>query len=213
MLSLAAPLLFVALAGCSGDDASENADSASYPIYPDASCPVVIDKPKLKSGEHVPEGTTIAFETNPPSSGAHYPVWANFQEFPTAVPRGYWLHSAEHGAVVLLYKCSGADCAPIQEGLRQVAQSIATDPLCDPAIRARVVITPDPELDVPVAAVTWGFTYKAQCLDLPTLTAFAKEHYNRATENTCSPGRTSFDPSPGLGDAGFGSADAGDAGL
>src|SRR5258708_2170075 len=76
--------------------------AAAYcPLYPDASCPVTIDSPPLLPGIHEGEGTAILWDSNPPSSGAHYPIWAAFQEYTTPVPRGYYVHDLEHGAVVL----------------------------------------------------------------------------------------------------------------
>jgi len=162
------------------------------PLHPPASCPVTIDTPELLAGIHVPEGTAITYSSNPPSSGQHYPQWANFQEFSVTFDDGYLVHSLEHGAVALLYKCSPeeASCAPTIEALRKVRDAVATDPKCDPTIRARVVVAPYPKLDVPVAAVTWGWTYKADCVDVPTLTQFAKDHYNQGTEDICAAGRT-----------------------
>jgi len=56
----------------------------------------------------------------------------------------------------------------------------------------RTVITPDPLLDVPVAAAAWGYTYKADCVDLPSLIAFATEHYGNGPEVLCGNGTTSF---------------------
>lgn len=162
------------------------------PIHPDASCPVTIDTPELLPASHVPEDTNPQYSSNPPSSGPHYPIWANYQEFQTPVKPGYLVHSEEHGGVLLLYKCDGAACGPIQEGLRKIRDDVPTDPTCDPTIRVRVVIAPDPDLDVPVAAATWGWTYKADCLDVPTLEAFAKDHYGQGTEDTCAMGKTSF---------------------
>lgn len=166
----------------------------SAPLHPDASCPVTIDTPELLPGNHVPEGTPITYNSNPPSSGTHYPIWANFQEFTTPVDLPYLVHDLEHGAIVLLYKpcADAAACAPIVEGLRKVSDAIPTDPLCESPIRVRTVISPDPNLDVPVAAAAWGWTYKADCLDLPTLTDFAKTHYRQGTEDLCAPGKSTF---------------------
>ena len=194
MVAVAAPVL--AAAGCSGDDEESPPGGSSgdagarldAPFRPDASCPVVIESPELIKGEHVPEGTELSWSSNPPSSGPHYPVWATFQEYAAPVPRAYLVHSMEHGAVLLLYKCD-QPCPAIVDELRKVRDAIAPDPLCSDPIRARVIIAPDPLLDVPVAAAAWGWTYKAECVDAPTLTQFARDHYAQGPENTCSPGR------------------------
>jgi len=164
----------------------------SAPIHPAASCPVTIDTPELQLAMHVPEGTVITYDSNPPSSGPHYPVWANFQEYTAPLDEGYLVHSLEHGAVALLYKCEATapGCAQTIDSLRKIRDSLATDPSCEPSIRVRVIIAPFPRLDVPVAAVAWGITYKADCVDVPTLTQFAKDNYAMSPENICAPGRT-----------------------
>jgi hypothetical protein len=196
VVGLAAVALLLACGG--SDDGSSNAADAGFdrrlpgPIHPAASCLVTIETPELLPVTHVPEGTVITYNSNPPSSGPHYPVWANFQEYGAPLDEGYLVHSLEHGAVALLYKCDPAapSCAPTIDALRKIRDSMATDPMCDPSIRVRVVIAPFPRLDAPVAAVAWGITYKAECVDVPTLTQFAKDNYARATENICAPGRT-----------------------
>jgi hypothetical protein len=177
--------------GASSDGGVDRA-RLKEPYRPDASCPVVIESPDLLPSPHVPEDQDPQYNSNPPSSGPHYPIWANYQEFSSPVKPGYLVHCEEHGGVLLLYKCDGAACAPIQEGLRKIRDAIPADPACDPKIRARIVIAPDPKLDVPVAAAAWGWTYKAQCVDAPTLEEFVKTHYNQGTEDTCAAGKTTF---------------------
>jgi hypothetical protein len=163
------------------------------PQAPDAdasSCNVVVTQETVIPGSHVPEGTPITYTSNPPSSGPHYPVWANFQEFDRPVPDGYLVHSMEHGAVVLSYKC--AECPLIAGGLRDVRDATPSDPACDPSLRVRVIVVPRPELDAAVAAAAWGFTYRADCVEATSLSAFVREHYAHAPEDFCSPGMTTF---------------------
>lgn len=162
------------------------------PFRPAASCPVVIESPEVVGAQHVPEGTVITYNSNPPSSGAHYPVWANFMEYSAPLDEGYLVHSLEHGAVALLYKCDPADpaCAPTIEALRKIRDAVPTDPSCTTDIRVRIIIAPFPRLEVPVAAAAWGFTYKADCVDVPTLTQFVSDNYAKGPENFCNPGRS-----------------------
>lgn len=161
------------------------------PFRPAASCPVVIESPDLIPSQHVPEGTVITYNSNPPSSGPHYPVWANFKEYAAPLDEGYLVHSLEHGAVALLYKCdpNAPECAPIIDGLRKIRDSIPTDPRCSADVRVRVIIAPAPRLETPVAAVAWGFTYKADCVDVPTLTQFVNDNYAQSPEDICAAGR------------------------
>lgn len=160
------------------------------PLRPAASCEVLIDAPELIGATHVSEGTPVTYNSSPPTNGPHYFQWAQFQEFSAPLDDRYLVHSLEHGAVALLYKCDGADCAKTLEALRKIRASITTDPRCDSTTRVRVIIAPYPAMDVPIAAVAWGWIYKAQCLDSPTLTQFTNEHYARGPEDTCLAGRT-----------------------
>src|SRR5262249_52761098 len=121
-----------------------------------------------------------------------YPVWANFQEFTSPVPDGNLVHSMEHGAVVLMYKCDPSNCGAIVAALHAVRDAIATDPTCDPSIRVRIVIAPRPANDVPIAAAAWGFIYRATCIDVPSLTQFVRDHYGKAPEDFCAAGGTTF---------------------
>ncbi|MDP9033947.1 MAG: DUF3105 domain-containing protein [Myxococcota bacterium] len=181
--------------GAGAPDAAAGAKRLDAPLYVDASCPVVIESPPLLSGAHVPIGTVVSWSSNPPSSGEHFPIWAAYQAYATPVPRGYYVHDLEHGAVVLLYACGDAGCPDVVAALGAVSNAIPTDPLCSAGaegVRVRTVISPDPLLDVPVAAAAWGWTYKAQCLDLPSLTQFALDHYGQGPESLCANGTTAF---------------------
>ena len=184
----------------SGTDTGDGGSSGSSdggtvrppPIRPMASCPVLIEYPELLPATHVTVGTPITYNSNPPSSGPHYGgAWANFQEFDKPLDEGYLVHSLEHGAVALLYKCAGpsdAACAANLATLRTIRDSIAADPSGSAAVRVRMIIAPSPRLDKPVAAAAWGVTYKGDCVDVPTLTQFVKDNYAKGPEDVCAPG-------------------------
>jgi hypothetical protein len=198
--SAAIPLLTVA--ACGGDDDAQaiGAPDAAVsevsrldgPIQLQGTkCPVTVDSPPfMPTANHKDEATPIEWSSNPPSSGDHFGQWATFREFQSVVPRGFLVHSMEHGAVLLLYKCDAPPCEAVVAELRRVRDAIPSDPLCDPSLRVRVIIAQDPLLDVPVAAAAWGWTYKAQCVDEPSMIQFAKDHYAQGPENFCTPGRT-----------------------
>ena len=54
---------------------------------------------------HIDTCSAITYPDNPPAGGNHYQVWAAYQSFSFAVPRGFWVHNLEHGAVVYSYNC------------------------------------------------------------------------------------------------------------
>ena len=167
-------------------DAATEADAAPFDA---GACNVRIETVALTDSPHVADGTPIVYSSNPPSSGPHYSTWANFQELTHPVDDGYLVHSMEHGAVLLLYACQGAACDPIVAALRAVRNAIPADPLCDPALRTRVILAPRAANDVAVAAAAWGYTYRADCVDAASLTSFILDHYAKAPENFCVAGQ------------------------
>lgn len=175
-------------------DAATEAEASTPPIGDGGDCGMRLESPALVDSPHVPAGTAVNYSSNPPSSGPHYPVWANFQEFSTVVPDGNLVHSMEHGAVLLLYNCNVAEpaCAGIVSALRAIRDAIATDPSCDPSIRVRVVIAPRPLNDTVVAAAAWGQTYRADCVDPVSLTKFVNDHYGKGPEDLCAAGQIAF---------------------
>jgi hypothetical protein len=142
---------------------------------------------------HVPEGTVVTYDSNPPSSGPHYPIWADFLEYSSPVPDGYLVHSEEHGAVLLLYDCPSG-CDDVVAELRALRAAVPTDPLCDPSMgeRVRIILAPRPDNDSPIAAAAWGNTYKADCFDGASLAKFIADHYAQGPEDFCSPGQSTF---------------------
>ena len=53
--------------------------------------------------EHVPEGTRIAYRTDPPTSGPHYDKVAEPRFYEQPVNPGYLVHNLEHGHVIIYY--------------------------------------------------------------------------------------------------------------
>ena len=65
------------------------------------------------------------------------------------------------GAVVLLHNCP-AGCSDVTTAFSNLVKGFKGDTVCKPA---RFVITPDAALANKVAAVAWGWTFTADCLD------------------------------------------------
>jgi hypothetical protein len=167
-------------------------DTSPLPPTDAAACNVRLDAPPLMVTLHIPQGAAVTYDSNPPSSGPHYTTWANFQEYAEPVDDRYLVHSMEHGAVLLLYKCEDAGCPELVDALRAVRDAVPADPLCDPSIRVRIILAPRPANDVTVAAAAWGATYRADCVDAASLAQFIADHYAKGPENFCDPGVTTF---------------------
>lgn len=181
------------LCACSSSEASPTAKSNPGGVknvvvtHPVPGCTVTTeDAVDASVRNHIPVCSAVTYPHNPPMAGPHYPIWADFKIYDAPIPWGFLVHDLEHGAVVLVY--NSADPA-IVAGLQELYNTYPDDALCTAVGgRMRMVVVPDPDLDVPVAASAWGSHYKATCLDATSLRAFADAHYARAPEDECAAG-------------------------
>lgn len=60
---------------------------------------------QTENRSHVTDISGLAYDTNPPTGGPHFPVWAKKGVYDRAISDGYLLHSLEHGYVVVSYNC------------------------------------------------------------------------------------------------------------
>ncbi len=192
LLTLIVPL---ALIGCpdptTGGDATDIAsDPAEPPWFTNAGCAARYERVNPQSGTHTDVDASIRWQTNPPSSGDHFGIWARWGVHNEIVPRGIWVHNLEHGGVAVLYRCAG-DCTAVRTQLENFVRMLPTEPACsadDAGIRRRIVLTQDPLIDSPIAAAGWGSTYHAECFDRPSLEAFVLHATGRGPEDFCSEG-------------------------
>lgn len=56
--------------------------------------------------EHVPVGTEVKYNSNPPTSGPHYEEWTKTGIYEKPLDDRSLLHSLEHGYVIISYNCS-----------------------------------------------------------------------------------------------------------
>ncbi|KAG8037631.1 hypothetical protein G9C98_005842 [Cotesia typhae] len=111
-------------------------------IHPELYCEKI---PKLYSARHACMNESIDYYDKIPMYGTHRSVWPVYGEY-KFVPKQRWIHSLEHGAVVMLYH----PCA--NKNQVNLLRKLVTQCL------RRHVITPYAELDEarPFALVTWG---------------------------------------------------------
>lgn len=192
----------VSVPGCSDDVATPEPQPAVAEncAAPAGDCDIEVCAPDALDARHVDVCSVIAWPTNPPTSGEHYPIWALFQDYDEPVPRGFWLHSVEHSAVVLAYNCDhvSGDCGALADELTAFAAAAEDDPLCDASVGNRIIVTPDPLLDVAFAAVAWGHSLKGSCFEEAPVQDFVDAHYGKNYENFCSGGVDPTDPDEGF---------------
>jgi uncharacterized protein DUF3105 len=132
---------------------------------------------------HVPEGSAITYQSNPPASGPHYPVWLRYQEYSQAMARGYWVHNLEHGAIVVLYR-PDAPAAVVRE-ITEAFRSIPPDSSCG---HQRALLTPDPLLPRLTAVVAADWVLLADSVDAPAIRAFGVARRGHGPEQLCDQG-------------------------
>src|SRR5262249_14599530 len=117
---------------------------------------------------HVAPGTRVRYTYCPPASGKHYsgtgigpsaPKLAGPADRP--IPEG-WVHTVEHGAIVLLYTCgaNGDPAACTADGQAALAALYAQwpkSPICNlvPGAGITPVITRFDDMAYPYAAIVW----------------------------------------------------------
>lgn len=154
-------------------------------------CNAVLYDPPDVSGSHKDDCSKLEWHSNPPTSGDHYGVWAAFKTYEQALPWGFALHALEHGAVALLYNCPGG-CDDEVAAMQTLVDSLPEDRACSDDVARRIIITPDPNLDVQFAVSSWGHMLKAECFDAELVQAFIDEHYADGPEDLCSGGTDPF---------------------
>lgn len=172
--------------GSAGEAGSTNGSGGAA-----GSCSVDVAEHPLSAGIHVTECSAIEYTTNPPSSGEHYGVWAAYQNYDFALPRGYWVHALEHGAVVITYNCDDG-CSDEVEQVKSFIDDLPPDPRCSAAgLEHQIILTPDPLLDTRWAMSSWGFTLRADCVDEDAFERFYLDHFGHGPEDLCG-GGTAF---------------------
>jgi hypothetical protein len=165
------------------EDTADTADSDET----SASCMPLIASHPIAASPHVTACSEVTYETDPPTSGPHYPVWAAFKTYGVPINPGFLVHALEHGAITLTWRCpSGCDAE--LAALQAMLDARAGDPLCDPLVKHRIIVAPRPDQDTKLVAAGWGVSWKADCFDLASLGSFIDAWYAKGPENVCAQG-------------------------
>jgi hypothetical protein len=168
-----------------GGACAPQADGGETLLFDGGACPVAIEQHPNEGAAHQPTCLPpLTYCTRPPSSGTHYPIWADFKTYTTPVPWGHLVHDLEHGAIVIVYNCPGG-CPDEVAAAQAVIDAFPADPLCASPTRHRLILAPDPTLDVRWAAAAWTWTIRAPCFDPIAFGAFMQAHYGQGGEDLC----------------------------
>jgi hypothetical protein len=179
------------------DAAADTLDAARPETAPPPTdgptCAALTEQHAIEGALHMALCSPLTFGTNPPSSGNHYGYWAAYRTYAQPVLPGFWVHSLEHGAVVIGYHCDDGcpdEVARAQAFIDRLPADCGAPP-------RRVILLPNPDLSVRFAASAWGFTLRADCFDEAAFAAFVAEHYGHGPEDICADGVDPFTAGPG----------------
>lgn len=178
-----------ALLAAAGDPTDPIEPVAEEPVEGSACNAVIRTYPPPSDAMHVPVCSAVSYGTNPPVSGRHYPLFPQFRVYDYAIPRGFYVHSLEHGGVVITYSCT--HCADEVDSARELVRTLEIDPLCcaggscgDAA--NRLTLTPDPGIPTAWAASAWGTSLTADCFEPAVFQAFADQYRGAGPEQICA---------------------------
>ena len=127
--------------------------------------------------DHVPVGTQVQYRSLPPASGPHYPTPAPTGVYPQGLPPGFWVHSLEHGYIVLLYK------PPVSDSLLADFNKMVTDFPRSKYRNVKLVITPYEQMIHPFAVLAWDWRLWMDTFDRDTVLKFYRAHVDRGRED------------------------------
>jgi len=123
--------------------------------------------------EHIAVGSDRPeYNSNPPTSGPHYAVPANWGIYDEPLPDEQLVHNLEHGGIWISYRDAGD-----QEAVNKL-KSVADD------FTIKVILTPRPENDSRIAVAAWGRLLKLADFDEQQIRDFIGAFINRGPEQT-----------------------------
>jgi len=146
---------------------------------------------------HVPQGTKIGYNHNPPTSGCHYSLQGNNPApiqpgvYDQEIDAEYWVHNLEHGYVAILYNCP-TGCSDVVQQLVTWRKALPPDPAAAAAQAglinyAKVIVIPWHTMAVKFAAVSWDYYQGWNSFDLKNVQAFYDNHVGHSPESPTSP--------------------------
>ena len=130
-----------------------------------------------EGNSHVPPGTVINYRDHPPASGNHYPTPAPARVYPEGLQPGYWVHSLEHGYIVLAYRPPASP-----EMLQQFDEMMRNFPHSKYGF-VKMIIVPYPDMPHPYAALAWTYRLWLDGFDRQKILDFYRAHVDRGPED------------------------------
>jgi hypothetical protein len=125
--------------------------------------------------EHVPVGTVIPYQTDPPTSGPHYPDPEPGGFYTTEIAAGFLVHSMEHGGVIIYYSP-----AVTSDQLLHL-QDLASQ---HPGLVSQVVAVPRNDPTYPIILTAWTHRLRLSTYDASRIDGFIALFLGKGPENS-----------------------------
>ncbi|MEO8457804.1 MAG: DUF3105 domain-containing protein [Chloroflexota bacterium] len=175
-------LLLITVIGALGAACGGGGGDATMMTVPDG-YPYPVQTPTLiNDRSHLAQGVVYdKYTSDPPTSGPHLFVPANWGISDLALPKEQPVHNMEHGGVVIWYNCNASvpasppaaasgplstdDCATLRNSLSAIVA---------PAAQAghHIVMTPYASMDSRIGLTAWGYLDKFNTFDQARVTMF-----------------------------------------
>jgi hypothetical protein len=131
----------------------------------------VVERYGDQGGTHIRLGTPHpAYNSNPPTSGWHTPDPANWGVYRNRIPDEVVVHNLEHGGIWISYR--DAEDAALIEQLEDLTSRY----------RSKVILTPRPQNDAPIAVAAWTRVMKLDEYDEDRIVRFINAFRNKGPE-------------------------------
>ena len=129
---------------------------------------------------HVPDGTAITPKHEPPSSGNHYASPVAAGAYPTELPSGNWVHNLEHGYIVVVYRCSGAECSDLATQAKSVFNALPKEAKFN---EVKFVSTSYQSMTPKIAVLAWNKEQDMDIIDQKLISDFYNKYVDHGRED------------------------------
>lgn len=127
----------------------------------------------IQSREHIQFGSKHeAYNSNPPTSGPHYPQWSKCGIFDEEILPETLVHNMEHGHVVIFYK------PDLPKDEKEKLQNFVEERLSS----RNILMASNKNIPSNIALASWGWYQLFEKIDEEAMHAFYKAHKYKAPE-------------------------------
>jgi len=128
-----------------------------------------VEEFEIEGRDHVPAGTSVEYQTNPPTSGDHLAQAENWGVYDKEIDNKAGVHSMEHGGIWISYKdISEEDITILKEIGKQNSQS--------------TVVSPRSTNDNNVVIASWGKMMKLEAINKVLIQKYIDTYKNQSPE-------------------------------